>query len=222
MRFILLASLVGLIATGCASSPPPLVDKALKSTKLVREGSEAAEKGEIDKAIKCFEEALELTPNAPKYRFAYAELLYWKALSFSQASHEKWQNTLGRDWVDPLNRWESLDEELSQEEKEKLLKQSAEDKREAAIYFNKSLRQLMRCDIDWNFSVEAVPFAVGMIYIFLEEYNKAIQSFERVLSSARVSDDYRKKTARVIETIKKYQEEIEEQGGDEEEGDLLP
>ena len=207
MRFIAAALVVCFAVTGCRSIPPA-VWKAMEATRLVKAGSEATEKGEIDAAIEKFEKALGLTPNAPRYRFAYAELLYWKALSYSQASHREWQKTLGREFVDDIAKWENSSVKLSEEEKEKLVKESAENKREGIVYFNKCLRHLVRCDNDWDYAVEAVPLAMGMVYIFLEKYDNAIEAFERVHASARVSDKYREQIGKVIKLVKGYKKEL--------------
>lgn len=148
------------------------VKKAQLALKEVKKGDTALEKGKLDEAIKHYKTALELTPNAPKFRFAYAQLLYLKAVTY------------GYGW------------------KEEIEYKSEEDKRQAIIYCNKCLQQLKRCDEDWNHEVESVPFAMGRIYFMLSNYDNAIRCFERVLESDRTSDAYRDKITKTIELLK--------------------
>lgn len=220
MRFLVAAALVSLIVVGCKSAPPS-VNAAVKATNLVKEGDKLLEKGDLDAAMKNYEEALEIVPNAPKFRLAYAQLLYWKGLAYSQSSHRDFRRTEGWVFDDPTGKWEKQNVP-TQEEIKALMTKSAQDKREGLIYFNKSLQQLMRCDIEWNYAVESVPFAMGMVYVFMEEYAKARDSFNRVLSSTRVSKEYREKIAKVMELIEKYEKELDREGDGAQEDDLLP
>jgi tetratricopeptide (TPR) repeat protein len=199
---------VVLLLLGCGETVPDTVYRAQESFKEVQQGDKAAVKGDLDTAITHYEKALDFTPSAPKFRFAYAQLLYWKGLTYAQESHRMYMKTEGWEFDDATGKWLDLKTKPPKEESAKLTEKSAEYKREGLIYFNKALHQLMRCDIDWNYAVEAVPYAMGLVYIFMEEYDKAIAAFKRVQVSSRVSEDYRKKIGRLIELIEEQKQDI--------------
>jgi hypothetical protein len=102
-----------------------------------------------------------------------------------------------------------MGKELSPQEKAEHLKKSAEHKREAHIYFNKALRQLMICDRDYDYAVEKIPEAMAMVYVQMEDFDNAVLSFQRLLKSSRVTDDYKTKIREVIKAIREHQEEVE-------------
>jgi tetratricopeptide (TPR) repeat protein len=209
MRFATAVLAAGVFLAGCRSGELGMDVKGPLAFEEIKKGDKAVEAGDLDTAIKHYEKALELAPAAPRWRFAYAQLLYWKGLSYSQESHHKWQQTMGNTFDFEMGKWTKLGHGLSQEEKKGLLEKSAQEKRQSVIYFNKALKQLMICDHDMNYAFEAVPFAMGIIYVFLEDHDKAIVSFERILASSRVSEDYRQKVAKAVDQIKKYKQEQE-------------
>jgi len=199
-----------LFAAGCTGEVvPDSVQKAQDSFKLVQEGDRAAQDGDFDVALEKYEAALKLTPNAPKFRFAYSQILYWKGLTYDQESHHSYMKTLGKTFDPEINKWIDMPKIPTDKEKNELMKKSAEDRRESLIYFNKSLQQLAICDAEWKYAVEAVPFAMGIIYVLIEEHDKAKDAFERVASSSRVSDEYRNKVKEAMKKLEIYRKEAE-------------
>jgi tetratricopeptide (TPR) repeat protein len=178
---------------------PDSVKKAQESFKEAQQGDAAAEKGDIDAAIEHYEKTLELAPHAPRFRFTYAQLLYWKGLSFAQKSYTAFEEAFSG----------SAEEGAGEDSgKEELKKASAEDRVQSITCFNKALKELERCDVEWNYAVEAVPYAKGIIYVFLEDYDKAIESLKRVIDSPRTSDEYRKKIEELVKKIEECRKEL--------------
>ncbi len=208
MKYLIAALVVSLVAAGC-SSIPQAVDAAQRAFALVKEGDKAGEKGDLDTAIEKYEKALDLAPRAPRHRFAYAQFLYLKGVSYSVASHSIWVETEGRTFDAEIGRFVPMEKELTPEEKAEHLKKSAEYKRKAHIYFNKSLQQLALCDRDYKYAVERVPEAMAMVYVQMEDFNNAVLSFQRVLTSSRVRDNYKAKIREVIKAIRDHQKEVE-------------
>lgn len=216
MRFFALATIICILAAGCAGETvPDSVQKAQEAFKLVQEGDLAAQDNQLDTAIEKYEAALKLVPNAPKFRFAYAQLLYWKALSFDQEWHHSMMQTFGKKFDFAINKWVDMPSTPEGDDKAKLERRSAESKRESLIYFNKALHQLALVDSEWNYAVEAVPFAMGIIYFLTDEYDKSIDSFKRVVASSRISEDYRAKIEKAIEDLEQAKKESEDRKREE-------
>ena len=212
MKYLIGALLLCVIAAGCKTTESVEYNKAVEAFKEVKNGDEAVKKGDIDTAIKHYEKALEIAPEAPKHRFAYAQLLYWKGLTFAQASHREWARTEG--WVldDKINEWQKSQAGLTEAEKQLKLKTSAEWRREGLIFFTKSIRELELCDAAWGYAVEAVPYAKGIVFVFMDKFDDAVREFNRVLESQRVRDDIQEKIRNIIKHIKKYQQDLDNQG----------
>lgn len=215
MRYLIAAVIVGFAVGGCKSIDMSPAGRGVRAFRHIREGDRLLGNGDLDGSIKEYEAALELTPNAPRFRFAYAQLLYWKALGYDQDSHLKWQQRHGRDFDFETLEWAALNKKLSSEKKGELLKTSKEDMRQAIIYYKKSLQELTRCDFEWNQAVESVPFAMGMVYFMLVKYDEAIRCFERVLESGRASDSYREKMTKAIKLLREHKRKVEEEEPEE-------
>lgn len=212
MRFLIPVLLVGLAAAGCATTESTVYNNAVEAFNEVKKGDEAIKKGDLDAAMKHYERALEIAPEAPKHRFAYAQILYWKGLTYAQESHRKWAETVGWKLDDDINEWQKSDAQLSEAEKQLKLKSSAEMRREGLIYFTKAIRELEFCDAAWGYAVEAVPYAKGIVFIFMDKFDEAAREFNRVLESQRVRDDIRQKIQNVVKHIRKYQQDLENEG----------
>lgn len=212
MKYLIGVLLLCVIATGCKTTESEAYDKAVMAFKEVKKGDEAVKKGDMDTAIKHYEKALEIAPEAPKHRFAYAQLLYWKGLTYAQDSHRKWAGTVGWELDDKINEWQKSNKQLSEDEKQLMLKTSAEWRREGLIYFTKSIRELEICDAAWGYAVEAVPYAKGIVFVFMDKFDEAVKEFNRVLESQRVRDDIREKIRNIIKHIRKYQQDLANQG----------
>jgi tetratricopeptide (TPR) repeat protein len=200
------------IAAGCTSTQSGVYQNAVKAFNEIKKGDDAVKKGDIDTALKHYEKSLELAPEAPKHRFAYAQLLYWKGLTFAQESHRKWARTEGWTLDDQVNEWQKTDAMISEAEKQLMLKKSAEWRREGLIYFTKAIRELELCDAAWGYAVEAVPYAKAITFVFMDRFDEAVREFNRVLESQRVRDDIRQKIQSVIRHIRKYQQDLAKQG----------
>ncbi len=201
-----------LIAAGCASTQSDAYENAVKAFNEIKKGDEALKKNDLDTAIKHYEQSLAIAPEAPKHRFAYAQLLYWKGLTYAQASHREWARTEGWTLDDKINEWQKTQDALSEAEKQLKLKKSAEWRREGLIYFTKAIRELELCDAAWGYAVEAVPYAKGIVFVFMDRFDDAVKEFNRVLESQRVRDDIRQKIQNVIKHIRKYQQDLANQG----------
>jgi tetratricopeptide (TPR) repeat protein len=212
MRFLIPLMLLGLAAAGCATTESTIYTNAVEAFNEVKNGDEAVKRGDIDTAIKHYEKSLELAPDAPKHRFAYAQLLYWKGLTYAQDSHTKWAETMGWEIESDINEWHKTNKQLSEDEKQLMLKKSAEWRREGLVYFTKAIRELEICDAAWGYAVEAVPYAKGIVFVFMDKFDEAVKEFNRVLESQRVRDDIRQKIQNVVNHIKKYQQDLENQG----------
>ncbi|MFH1422256.1 MAG: hypothetical protein ABIH42_06040 [Planctomycetota bacterium] len=207
--FFILA--VMFIFTACKSGPMTAEERAKEATRLVKAGSDDFRRGDVDAAIAKFEEALKLEPAWTHAIKAYAELLYNKAVGYAQYSDKLWGKYLGKEFDEVTLRWQSAEEALSEKEKEEAKKNSEETQRKAFLYFRKSLEQLKMLEMLLEGSDDNVTCAIGIIHVFLLEFDKAIESFEKVLASPRVEDqkvkDIIKKVIESIREYKKYEEE---------------
>lgn len=187
------------------------VERAQLSFKEAKKAEQAAQESDIDAAIAHYEKVLELTPNASRYRFEYAQLLYQKGLAFSEESHRAFQKSLGRVFDSEKGEWSQSEAALQEGEKLELANKSTELDRQSQVYFNKSLMQLMRCDADWNYAVERVPEAMAMVYVQMEDYDNALAAFKRILDSPRTTEEYREKMNKVIERIEQQKKNTPEE-----------
>jgi tetratricopeptide (TPR) repeat protein len=209
MKFLIVLAMTGLVAAGC-SSVPPTVKAAQDAFKHVKMADKAATKGDIDTAIEHYEMALDLAPGqARKWRFAYAQLLYLKGLSFDVASHSALHKTFGNLFDKETGRWTRLENELSKKEKEEEIGKFKDYKYKALVYFHKAIQQLKRCDMEFNFAVEDVADAMAIVYVMMEEWDNAKRQIRRLLTSSRVPDGYKANLRKVIKLIEKHQREAE-------------
>ncbi len=193
-----------------ADEPMPSYKKAIAAFNEVKAGDKACEQSDIDTAIKHYEKALKLAPEAPKHRYTYAQMLYWKGLSYMQQSQTDFQKSLGASAGESMGEWLKSPATLSDKEKKELEKKNEECRRRGKLYFEKTLKELIRCDVAWNYAVEAVPFAKGIVLVMMDRFDEAKSEFKRVLDSARIEDDMKQKIKGVIELIDKSLKERKE------------
>jgi tetratricopeptide (TPR) repeat protein len=208
MRFLIPLMLLGLAAAGCATTESTIYTNAVEAFNEVKNGDEAVKRGDIDTAIKHYEKALKLAPEAPKNRFGYAQLLYWKGLSYVQECQTAFQKSLGALSGDSLKEWLNGPAKLSDEEKRELQNRDNECRRRGESYFKKALEELTRCDADWGYAVEAVAFAKGIVNLVMERFGYANGEFKRVLESKRTSEETKREVKALIEKITQYQREL--------------
>jgi len=200
------------IFVSCRSGPKRPEDmnpreRATEATSLVRAGKEAAERGDIDSALLKFERALELTPDNPKARRDYAELLYFKAQAYSYQSDEMWFRSLGKEFDEASRIWKQSGAVVPPEQKAELGKNADEALNNAVLYFRKSLDQLELLNTMVGGSDEDVICAMGFIHALLFEFDQAKACFEHVLESPVVKEEIKEKIRKAIEAIDEYQKE---------------
>jgi len=188
--------------------PPPAYEKAVAAFNEIKAGDEACEQGDMDTAIRHYEKALKIVPEAPKHRFGYAQLLYWKGLSYVQQSPSAFQKSLETLPGESVSEWLKSPAKLSDGERKELENRSDECRRRGESYFKKALEELTRCDADWGYAVEAVAFAKGIVNVMMDRFAYAVGEFKRVLESKRVSDETRREVKALIDRITEYQKQL--------------